>query len=231
MSYAQQYDDRPGEWFWENPPDAREGDECFNKEVSKWEDCLAFRGIVSCAHKKRRRLIQAGEGFRILGLDEGIGGGAKFTSDGIEWKTMWNEHKRTPAELDKKHDNILAIRVPIVVESNTGRSKPSSLSPEKLQQMKDAGFEMSGKSYDSVNDLVDDLPGGWQTKAGYYKLLYEELKNTTPDPHIQAVIDAARDVVKVSHYEVLTVKHVSKKISNLETALADLNKESTKERG
>ena len=27
MSYAQQYDDRPGEWFWMNPPDAREGDE------------------------------------------------------------------------------------------------------------------------------------------------------------------------------------------------------------
>jgi hypothetical protein len=106
--------DEQGCWWWMNPPDAKEGDECLYDD-GEWRVCPQTKKWP--CDSRHRRLIKpgtnaAGQEMEIVEGDTCISKDAEFTSDGVEWKRLWNHLDTTPNELLKNYDNIIAIRRP-----------------------------------------------------------------------------------------------------------------------
>lgn len=87
-----------------NPPDCKEGDEWFD---GRWKPCrVAIEDTPE--YIKRRRRIDVGEGFELVGLDE-VPGWVEYTIDGQHWADngWYNCNVR---EIIKRRPEILAIR-------------------------------------------------------------------------------------------------------------------------
>lgn len=104
-----------------NPPDAKKGDQC--KLQKNWRRCIAHvEGYGNDCSKNpdiiRRRPINPGEGFEIVGLDEVIEAGHyDYTSNGTDFITWGTVAAITPRRLlGMSAALILAIRRPVVKE-------------------------------------------------------------------------------------------------------------------
>jgi hypothetical protein len=103
-----------GQAYQMNPPDAREGDQCYSPSLESWQKCSKHEDGV-CG-LQRRRLISPGEGFRIVGVDEAQPKEFEVSEDGITWnKGTFCSHEdcqRVECYL-KNHGAYIAIRVRI----------------------------------------------------------------------------------------------------------------------
>ena len=183
-NYVRQYADRPGEWFQENPPDAREGDECFCKSSGKWQACRMHLPEWGC-YNERRRLISPGAGWRIVdetAVNSWLAAGVNApklwegTSDGIHWS--------------RKVVDAIAIRQPIPVSTgkNLGDARltasiDTGSGPVPVERIRGATLQ--------IDIALDEIKSA-QRDLTVTQRRIEWLKEQPSDPRIQAVIDAAR---------------------------------------